>query len=177
MRSDLPLTLHYLPTSDMPKPASILQISPMRHKANNTMLRGLRFKAFHAPGHTNTLPNVIRRLLGPLYAQFFYSTKNLLPSLQGISFWAPAGRPAVHALTPLSIPGSHAAGSCACPWGLMKWAWGGHGGQRRVVIFLFMFHLLFFLNSDLCLDKCLLTNANWHSTFYFLHFVIFTLTK
>ena len=57
MQSNLSLALHYLPTETCLKPAYILQISPMWHKANNALLRGLRFKAIQHSGHVTTLPD------------------------------------------------------------------------------------------------------------------------
>ena len=53
-------------------------------------------------------------------------------------------------------------------------SWGGDGGQRSVVIFLFMFHLLFSHKIHLCLDKCSYTQC---STFYFLFSTVYTLTN
>ena len=78
MQSDLLLTLHFLPTKTCLKHASILQISPMQYKANNTLLRGLRSKAIQPSGHVTTLPHVFRRLLGhPTHGLFAQCRKKI----------------------------------------------------------------------------------------------------
>ena len=103
----------------------------MQHKANNALLRGLRFKAIQPSGHVTTLPDAFRRLLShPTHCPFAPRQKKIklfvaqhekpFASRQGISFWAHAGMPAAHSLMPVSFPGAHAAYSHVCPCGLMK---------------------------------------------------------
>ena len=57
MQSDLslPYPLHCIIC--LPRPAFILPGAPMQHKANNAILRGLRFKAIQPSGHVTTLPD------------------------------------------------------------------------------------------------------------------------
>lgn len=93
MQSDLPLALHYLPTETCIKPASILQIGHMWHKANNAMLRGLRFKPSNLPGDVTTLPNAFRRLLGhPTHCPFAPCRKKIIFCCTARKTFCPASR-------------------------------------------------------------------------------------
>ena len=123
--------MHYLPTETRLEPASILQIGHMWHKANNALLRGLRFKAINLSGHVTTLPDAFRRLLGPFYARSFCVMPNgikLFVAQQGKTFCPPPGNNLLSPCRngrgslpmPASISGARATRPCAYPFGLMK---------------------------------------------------------
>ena len=149
----------------------------MQHKANNALLRGLRFKAIQPSRHVTTLPDAFRRLLGLSSARSFWlmpeenktfcqhERRNLLPRQGNKPFEPPAIMSLVCHPMQASIACAHAAYVLACSLWVNEVRGGGDGGQGRVVIFFFLFHLLFFLFSNLCLDK-------WHTLTMF-HLLFF----
>jgi hypothetical protein len=131
------------------------------------------------PGHVITLRDALPRLLGLSYARSFCTMleENNLLRGKAITF-CPAGREYPFEPCPASRPSTHSRrhplqahmpqpSRVSLRVNEVSMG-GGDGGQRTLVIFLFMFHLLFFTFCYLYLDKPTLTR------FHLLFFIFYS---